>query len=128
MADFDIDAFAQRFVEQYNTPGSDVRRFYSKDLVWRELPLGRTGGQQDLFDAFAGVREAVRDTEIPSIIRTFSQGSMAVLENTWRGVRTEDGQPIQAILAWVWVFDEDGLIVRQHDYFMPVNDEPLGYE
>jgi ketosteroid isomerase-like protein len=128
MSDFDIETFAAEFVRVYNEPESDVTRFYSPELVWIELPGGRKGGQQDLFDALAQVREVLTDLQITDVIRTYGKGPIGILEDNWRGTTIADGTVVNAIQSWVWEFDGDGQIVRQHDYFMPVTGEPLGYE
>jgi ketosteroid isomerase-like protein len=128
MSDFDFDAFAQEYIRVYNRPESDVRGFYAEDLVWHELPGGRSGGQQDLFAALGGVRDVLTDLKITDVIRTYSKGSVGVLDCNWRATIRGDGSETKAVLTLVWEFDEDGMIVRQHDYFMPITDEKMAYE
>jgi ketosteroid isomerase-like protein len=128
VTDFDIDTFAREFIRVYNEPESDVRRFYSEDLVWHELPGGRSGGQQDLFAALAGVRDVLTDLKITDMIRTYSKGSIGILEDNWRATIRADGSETKAMQGWLWEFDENSMIVRQHDYFMPITDGPMAYE
>jgi SnoaL-like domain len=128
-----FQAFAEEFVRAYNNePGNDVTRFYAQELEWLEMPSGRHGRRAELFAAFAGVREFCTDLEITEIVQASGSGNVGVLECRWCATRVPDAPggapiPIDMFLIWIWTFDEQGLITRQHDYSILIADEPMPY-
>jgi hypothetical protein len=68
------------------------------------------------------------DLKITEVIRTYSHGNMALLEDRWRGTVIADSSTLNSIQSWLWVFNDDGLIIRQHDYFMVVGGDSLAWE
>jgi hypothetical protein len=125
---FDFDGWVERFVTAYNQPESDVKEFFAEEVLWIEMPGGRSGGRQDLFDAFDGVREVLTDLTITEVLRTYAAGPIGILENVWTARRVDGSGNAKSFQSWVWQFDEDGLITMQRDYFMPITDETPIYE
>lgn len=124
----DPDAYAKEFVEAYNQGHENVHGFYSDQLDWLELPTGRKGGKKEYVEALYGVRDVLTDLKLTQVIRFASGGNLGVLETQFAATTLGDEPaPLNALLVWVWTFDEDGLITSQHDYFLPLTEEPAPY-
>jgi len=128
MTTVDFDAFADEFARVYNAGRLDIKQFYADEVIWIEMPGGRNGGRDDFFSALDAVEEVLSDAQITEILRTYSNGNLGILENRWTATRRDGQGALNALQSWVWEFDDAGRITMQRDYFMPIPEEPMGYE
>lgn len=108
------------FIERMSRAHASVEDLYAGELDWIEMPTGRRGGREDLFKILRRARSEITDYNF-DVISLVQDGDQAVLESTWQGRFAESGKVVKIRVLWFWAF-RDGLISKQHDYSIPLNE------
>ena len=104
----------ENFVRVYNEPGSNVYPLYGERVDWIEMPSGRRGGKEELFDALRQSRDFLKDLRL-DVLSIVANGPDGVLESSFSAAAVKDGSPIKARIIWFFTA-EGGKITKEHDY------------
>jgi ketosteroid isomerase-like protein len=107
-------AAVENFVKVFNEAGSEIYPLYADRVNWIEMPSGRRGGREELFEALRQSRTHFGELRMEALSITAGETD-AVLESELTLVPASGGDALTARTIWIFGF-ADGKIVREHDY------------